>query len=134
MAAAPTLYTHTVFCEVTLLRQAGRRLRRQEWGTPLRGTLRITEMDRAVNSAKRNLLCIELWEAYGTTSRRGLATMFDPVLLPSPVDGLLIAGIEFESDRSNGLKIFEHRQVWLCKPVVEPEHRAAAMLRRENSH
>lgn len=109
-----------MFCEVTLLRQSGRRLPRREWGPPLRGTLRITELDRTINNAKRNLLCMELWESYDTTSRRGLATMFDPVLLPSPRDGLLIAGMELESDVSDGLKIWEHRQVWLCRPVSGP--------------
>lgn len=118
--APETLHTCTVFCEVILLRQAGRRLKRPEWGPSLRGTLRITEMDRAINNAKRNVLCVELWESYDTTSRRGLATMFDPVLLPSPRDGLLIAGTELESDLSNGLKIYEHRQVWFCKPLASP--------------
>ncbi|MDM0043993.1 hypothetical protein QTH91_05830 [Variovorax dokdonensis] len=99
--------------EVVLLRQAGRRLRRSEWRQPLQGTLRITEMDRAANNAKRNMLRVDLWEGYGTTSLRGLASMFDPVLLPYPGDGLLIAGTEFQVE---GKDISEHRQVWLCRP------------------
>jgi hypothetical protein len=41
--------------------------------------------------------------------------MTDPVLLPYDGDGLLIAGTELRSD---GQKIWEHRQVWLCVPVV----------------
>ncbi|MBS0455386.1 MAG: hypothetical protein JSS14_29150 [Proteobacteria bacterium] len=76
-------------------------------------------MDRAINNARRNLLCVELWEAYDTTSRRALATMFDPVLLPSPSGGLLIAGTELATDRSEGFKIWEHRQVWWCKPLSQ---------------
>ena len=113
------LYIYTVLFEVILLRKKGRRLKRQEWAAPLRGTLRIKEMDRDKNNAKRNLLTIELWESWTTTSRRGLAVMFDPVLLPSPDDGLLIAGTELESDVANGLNIYEHRQVWLCRPVQQ---------------
>ena len=110
--------------EVVLLRDKGRRLKRQEWGPPLRGTLRISEMDKSINNAKRNLLCAELWEHYDTTSRRGLATMFDPVLLPSPRDCLLLAGTELDSDQADGgFKIYEHRQVWLCRPVLENSNR-----------
>jgi len=35
--------------------------------------------------------------------------MFDPVLLPSPRDALLIAGSELEAQRSGSLKVYEHR-------------------------
>ena len=109
-----------MFFEIVLLRQSGRRLRRQEWGTPLCGTLRITEMDRASCNAKRNVLRADLWESWTTTSRRGIATIFDPVLLPYTGDGMLIAGIELETDMSQGIKIYEHRQVWLCRPTDDP--------------
>jgi len=72
-------------------------------------------MDRATNNAKRNLLQVNLWESYGTTSQRGLAIIFDPVFQPYPGDGLLIAGTEFQTNGSQ--RICEYRQVWLCRPV-----------------
>jgi hypothetical protein len=86
----------------------------------MRGTLRITEMDRETNNSKRNLLRAELWAAFDTPRMRGLASMYDPILLPTLGDGLLIAGIELKSEEG-GEKIWEHRQVWLCRPTVEPE-------------
>jgi len=49
---------------------------------------------------------------------RNLASMTDPVLLPTLGDGLLIAGIELQSQ---GDKVWEHRQIWLCRPTIEPE-------------
>ena len=99
--------------DVLLLRQKGLRVPRDPWGSSLRGTLRITEMDRVTNNFKRNILKAELWLAYGDTRMRGLASLCDPVLLPYQGDGILIAGIELES-AERGQKIWEHRQVWLC--------------------
>lgn len=88
--------------------------------SPLRGTLRITEMDRAANNSKRNLLRVDLWSMFETPRMRGLASMSDPVLLPTLGEGLLIAGIELHSEEL-GQKIWEHRQIWLCRPTTEPE-------------
>jgi len=102
-----------VLFDVLLLRQKGLRVPRDQWGPSLRGTLRITEMDRVTNNFKRNIVKAELWRAYGDTCMRGLASLCDPVLLPYKGDGLLIAGIELESAEC-GQKIWEHRQVWLC--------------------
>ena len=86
---------------------------REEWGPLLRGTLRITEMDRVTNNFKRNILKAELWLAYGEARMRGLGSLSDPVLLPYKGAGILIAGTELESTEG-GHKIWEHRQVWLC--------------------
>ena len=44
----------------------------------------------------------------------------DPVLLPFDGDGLLIAGVKLQSAES-GRKIWEHRQVWLCRAAVGTE-------------
>ncbi|MDR6859953.1 hypothetical protein [Variovorax guangxiensis] len=107
-----------MFYDVTLLRQRGLRLKRSDLAPPLRGTLRITEMDRATNNSKRNLLRVDLWAAFETSRMRKLATMSDPVLLPTMGDGLLIAGTELQSE---GDKIWEHRQIWLCRPTTESE-------------
>ena len=104
--------------DVTFLRRQGLRLKRSDLEPPLRGTLRITEMDRATNNSKRNLLRVELWAAFETSRMRKLASMTDPVLLPTMGDGLLIAGTELQS---GGHKIWEHRQIWLCRPTIEPE-------------
>lgn len=113
LADARRLYALTVLYDVVLLRKQGQRLRRADWPPFLRGDLRITEMDRAGNGSKRNLLCAHLWQAFGTTRRRGLATLFDPVLLPYKDDGLLIAGIDLSST-DGGRVVYEHRQIWLC--------------------
>jgi hypothetical protein len=107
-----------VFYDVTFLRRRGLRLKRSDLEPPLRGTLRITEMDRATNNSKRNLLKVELWAAFETSRMRKLACMSDPVLLPTIGDGLLIAGTELQSE---GDKIWEHRQIWQCRPTNEPE-------------
>jgi len=112
------LYIYPVFYDVTLLRRQGLRLRRSDLEPPLRGTLRITEMDRAINNSKRNLLRVDLWAAFETSRMRNLASMSDPVLLPTMGDGLLIAGTELQSE---GDRIWEHRQIWLCRPTIEPE-------------
>ncbi|VTU20197.1 hypothetical protein SRS16CHR_02594 [Variovorax sp. SRS16] len=98
-----------------MLRNRSRRLGRGELVAPLRGTLRITEADRATNNFKRNLLVANLWDSYGESRMRGLATLFDPVLLPYKGDGWLIAGTELHSE---GQELCEHRQVWLCRPVA----------------
>lgn len=103
--------------DVTFLRRQGLRLKRSDLEPPLRGTLRITEMDRATNNSKRNLLRVDLWAAFETSRVRKLASMTDPVLLPTMGDGLLIAGTELQSE---GHKIWEHRQIWLCR-TIEPE-------------
>jgi len=107
-----------VLYDVTFLRRQGLRLKRSDLEPPLRGTLRITEMDRATNNSKRNLLRVELWAAFETSRMRNLASMSDPVLLPTMGNGLLIAGTELQSE---GDKIWEHRQIWLCRPTIEPE-------------
>ncbi len=86
----------------------------------MRGTFRITEMDRATNNLKRNIVKVDLWAAYGETRMRGLASLVDPVLLPFEGDGLLIAGIELQST-DGGRKVWEHRQVWLCHPAEGTE-------------
>lgn len=99
--------------DVLLLHQKNLRVPREQWGPLLRGTLRITELDRVTNNFRRNILKAELWMAYGETRMRGLASLSDPVLLPYKGAGILIAGTELESTEG-GQKIWEHRQVWLC--------------------
>ena len=118
--------------DVQLLRKQGLRLPRSQWEQPLRGTFRITEMDRDTNNFKRNLVKIDLWAAYGETRMRGLATLADPVLLPYEGEGLLIAGTELQCT-DGGRKIWEHRQVWLCQPSAGTEtdwERAMYQLRQ----
>jgi hypothetical protein len=95
-------------------------LKRSQLAPPVRGTLRITEMDRATTNHKRNVLRVDLWGAFGTTRMRGLLRLFDPVLLPTLGDSLLIAGIELHSE-DQGEKIWEYRQVWLCRPTMEAD-------------
>lgn len=106
--------------DVLLLRRNGERLKKTDREPPLRGTVRITEMDRDTNNFKRNLVRIDLWQQHGSTSMRGLAHMSDPVLLPYNGEGLLIAGIELEVS-NKGAIIKEHRQVWLCTPAAGSE-------------
>ena len=71
-------------------------------------------MDRVGNNFKRNVVKAELWENYGTTSMRGLATLFEPTVLPYSGEGILFAGFALDS---SGGEISEHRQVWLARPV-----------------
>ncbi len=104
--------------DVVLLRKHGERLSKKDLPSFMRGSIRITEMDRQYNHFKRNIVHIHLWESHGQTNMRGLATMADPVLLPYNGAGLVIAGIEVEVC---GDTIKEHRQVWMCKPAAGTE-------------
>jgi len=115
------------FAEVTQLRRHGERLRKPDLAPPMSGLVLIVEMDRASNNFGRNVIAAQLWESYNTTSRRSLATIFDPVLLPndervrdrlpSGGQGMLIAGTELISSEG-GRVIKEHRQIWLCRPIA----------------
>lgn len=105
--------------DVVLLRKNGERLAKHQRPPFLRGTIRIAEMDRQHNHFKRNIVNIHLWQAFGSMSKRGLANMVDPVLLPYDGPGFVIAGTEIEA---SGDTIIEHRQVWLCVPAAGTEH------------
>jgi hypothetical protein len=57
----------------------------------------------------------ELWEV-GLQSRRLLVRpLADPEILRTVDGGFLLAGVELEPQ---GTRIAEHRQLWLCLPVL----------------
>jgi hypothetical protein len=64
---------------------------------------------------QRHLRMAELWEV-GLQSRRLLVRpLADPEILRTVDGGFLLAGVELEPQ---GTRIAEHRQLWLCLPVL----------------
>lgn len=109
------------FAEVTRLHgPGGERLPLGRRGPPLRGTVVISEMHRVPDRKERYVVAVDMYEEYGTPRMRSLASMFDPTILPNAKgEGFLMAGYQRECEFADGKQsIKEHRQVWLCVPVV----------------
>jgi hypothetical protein len=106
------------FAEVTPLMRAGLRLKVGERAPPMRVTVTILESDRDKNNSARNLVEVSLYVSYGTAQMSGRGRIIDPVILPHKGAGLLISGIELQSEVvDEDRKMWEHRQVWLVVPV-----------------
>ena len=105
-----------MWCEVTKLRQNGRRLRTHEWPKAVLVNLQIDQLQGPNNPFRQHMRVASLWESYGTSSQRGMGTMFDPVLLRTPGDGFLVRGVELETIDG---RMYEFQQVWLCRPSSE---------------
>jgi hypothetical protein len=108
------------FAVVTiLLGPDGDRLPPRHRRTPIRGMVTIGEMNRHHDSEPYSVM-VDLWEAYGTSSLRGLACMSSPLILPNgKAPGMMISGMQRETwrDEEGNLRIKEHRQVWQVLPT-----------------
>lgn len=106
-----------MFCEVTLLRRQGRRLKRTDLATPVRGQLRMAEIEQSPKVWPRAMRVLNLIQVNGLTSRTAIA-LVEPQFAGVTQDALCFKGIELEN-RSDGM--YEHAQVWLVRPVPDAD-------------
>ena len=114
------LYAYPVLCDVVLLRDRGRRLRRRELKPPVRGMLVVGEGDGPRSSFKRELLTARLQVCRGANSLVVDALMLSDVrLLRAIGDTLVLIGIELSSsgNRETGIRVTESVQIWRCTVI-----------------
>lgn len=103
-----------MLCEFTVLRRSGMRLLQSEWPRPQVLTLEVRDWDGSSNNFKRHMRVANLFLINGGT-RQTVATVFDPELLMTTVDALLIRGTEVEVINK---RTHEFVQMWLCRPTI----------------
>ncbi len=103
-----------MWCEVTFLRRRGLRLQPQEWPPARLANLVVNQLHGPNNPFRQHMRMANLWQDDDSTSKRGVGTLFDPVILMTPGDGLLLRGIELETIDG---RMYEYQQVWLCRPT-----------------
>jgi hypothetical protein len=113
MAFRQLLGIQAMWCEVTKLRQRGKRLHRHGWPEAILVDLQIEQLHGPANPFRQHTRMASLWLATSTSNQRGMGTIFDPVLLRTPGDGFLVRGIELETIDG---RLHEFQQVWLCRP------------------
>lgn len=96
-----------------MLRRQGRRLKRTDLEPPVRGQLRLAEIQQSPKSWPRAMRVLNLIQVDGMTTRTAL-TLVEPQFAGVTPDALCFKGIELEN-QSDGL--YERAQVWLVRPV-----------------
>lgn len=107
-----------MYAAVTITRAPdGRVLARSEWQPPLIGELRFSQYHSPSQPNSRAVLEADLYADWGLSSARDLAHLSDVVIMPDPDGHLGIGGIIRET---KGGQLYEHRQIWICVPMPEP--------------
>ena len=106
--------------EVTCLREKGRRLRAGEKPLKHAGelTIRVEPSNLRDGLPRRmaRLWALDKWSS-GQNERDLLTPLYEPRIV-SFVDGVLeIAGIELASSSGETHDMFEHHQIWRCRPL-----------------
>ena len=110
-----------MYVSVKLLRDNGRRLSREEWGSaqPLVGRLRIYDTERERNGRNIKMKIAELKADRGGSLEYGLRQpIFDPVLIAADEKGFVLRGYEV-CGVADG--IVETVQLWLVTPIAPTE-------------
>lgn len=112
MSTSKTLYIYTMFCEVTLLRKNGKRLKRSELTLPVRGRLSFTY--RHDKNPMRNRKVFELFDTKSHSVPVSACVLVEPVLLEFTEQGAVWRG--YEIDVIEGA-VYEFAQLWLVRQV-----------------
>ena len=101
-----------MFCEVTLLRKRGKRLKLSELAPPVRG--RLSYDYRNDSNPMRIRKVFDLMETGSHTVPTNAGMLIEPVLLEITERGMIWRGYEIEAC---GDGIFEHVQLWLIRQI-----------------
>lgn len=102
-----------MFCEVIKLRENGKRLRPDEWPSPVRGELRMTYWDGTHNSSRRTLRDVSLLVSWGTSAVPNIR-MADPDWIDVVGGALLMRGMGVHTRDGS---TYEHEEMWLIRPL-----------------
>jgi hypothetical protein len=103
-----------MYCEVTLLRRSGRKLKRHELGAPLQGDLTFDEMPQPTKAFPRAMRVLNLYEPFGMNKRTAM-TLMEPQFAGIEGQAICFKGVELVP-REDG--IYEHAQAWLVTPIL----------------
>lgn len=112
MSISKTLYIYTIFCEVTLLRRKGKRLKRSELSLPVRGRLSFTY--RLDKNPMRNRKVFDLFDTKSHTVPVSACVLVDPVLQEFTEQGAVWRGYEIAVIDG---EVYEFAQLWLVRQV-----------------
>ena len=104
-----------MLCEVTLHRRNGQRLKKSEVAPAILANMQLHEMAAEHSNMRRTVRRLTLTEHPGN-SLRILAVLNDPVLIGMDEGSMQYLGIELESRDG---QMFEHVQVWSCRPTAQ---------------